>query len=81
MGVPAVGYNVPGLQDSVRNGETGLLTKENSIDGLTEMIERLIIDTKLYKKLSEEAVKWSKNFTWEKTGEKTWKILKEIYEE
>ena len=80
MGVPAVGYNVPGLQDSVRNGETGLLTKENSIDGLTEMIERLIIDTKLYKKLSEEAVKWSKNFTWEKTGEKTWKILKEIYE-
>lgn len=81
MGVPAVGYNVPGLQDSIKNGKTGLLTKENSIDGLTEMIERLIVDTKLYNQLSKEAVKWSKNFTWEKTGEKTWKILKKIYEE
>jgi len=81
MGVPAVGYNVPGLQDSIKNGKTGLLAKENAIDGLTEMIERLIVDTKLYKQLSKEAIEWSKNFTWEKTGEKTWKILKKIYEE
>lgn len=80
MGVPAVGYNVPGLQDSIQNGRTGLLAKENSINGLIEMIERLIVDTKLYNQLSKEAIQWSKNFTWEKTGEKTWKILKEIYE-
>lgn len=76
MGVPAVGYNVPGLQDSIRDEKTGLLAKDNSVDGLTKMIERLIVDTELYNRLSKEAVKWSKNFTWEKTGEKTWEILK-----
>ena len=30
MGTPAVAYNVPGLRDSIRHGETGILVKENS---------------------------------------------------
>ena len=37
MGVPAVGYNVSGLQDSIRNGKTGLLTKKNSIAGIVTL--------------------------------------------
>lgn len=80
LGVPAVGYNVPGLQDSIQDGQTGLLTKENSIDGLAKTLELLLTDKKLYEKLSQKSINWSKNFTWEKTGEKTWKILKKIYE-
>lgn len=81
MGVPAVGYNVSGLQDSIRNGKTGLLTKKNSITGLADSIDYLLSNKKLYNEFSREAIAWSKNFTWEKTGEKTWRKLKEIYEE
>lgn len=81
LGVPAVGYNVPGLQDSIQDGRTGLLTKENSVGGLAKAVNLLLTNKRLYKKLSQEAIIWSKNFTWKKTGEKTWSILKEIYEE
>lgn len=81
VGVPAVGYNVPGLQDSIQDGKTGLLTRENTIDGLTRSVEQLLMNKKLYSTLSDEAKSWSKNFNWEKTGEETWKILKKVYEE
>lgn len=30
MGMPCIAYTVPGLIDSVRHGETGILVKENS---------------------------------------------------
>ena len=30
MGTPAIGYNVPGLRDSIKNDETGILVKNNS---------------------------------------------------
>ena len=30
MGMPCIAYPVPGLIDSVRHGETGILVKENS---------------------------------------------------
>ena len=30
MGTPAVAYNVPGLRDSIKDGKTGILVKENS---------------------------------------------------
>lgn len=81
VGVPAVGYNVPGLQDSIQHEKTGLLTSENSVNGLAQVIERLITDKKLYADLSKQAVVWSKKFNWDKSGEKTWKILQKIYEQ
>lgn len=81
VGVPTVGYNVPGLQDSIQDGETGLLTQQNNLPRLIEAIERLLTDRKLYEKLSIESMVWAKKFNWEKTGEETWKILKKVYEE
>ncbi len=79
QGTPAVGYDVEGLRDSIKNNKTGLLTKENFID-LAKGLERLIRDKKLYSQMSKEAMEWSRKFNWNISGEKSWKLIKLIYE-
>lgn len=80
VGVPAVGYDVPGLRDSIQNNMTGLLTEENTPRGLAKSLEKILNDKQLYLLLSKNALKWSTNFDWEKVGEQTWNEIKRIYE-
>ena len=75
-GTPAIAYNVPGLRDSIRNGETGLLVDKNNIDNLAEAIIKVLKDEKLREKLSKNALKWSKNFSWDKSSNRFLEILK-----
>lgn len=67
MGTPTIGYNVSGLRDSIIDMETGLLCKYNNPKNLSENIFKLYQDKKLYKKLSQNSIKWSKNFSWGKS--------------
>lgn len=80
QGTPTVGYNVAGLQDSVKNGETGLLVAPKNISLLSEAIVSLLKDKKKYDLISKNALTWSKNFTWEKSVKKSWDIINHIYE-
>lgn len=76
-GTPAIAYNVPGLRDSIVNSKTGILVKENgSIEKLAEAIYELLINDKLRKSLSENAIKWAKQFSWDRSAEKFEKVLK-----
>ncbi|MBU0535195.1 glycosyltransferase [Patescibacteria group bacterium] len=61
-GTPAVGFNVPGIRDSIRDGLTGLLA-DNEKD-FTEAVDRLLKDSEFRKKLGENARKWAGFFTW-----------------
>lgn len=81
VGIPAVGYNVAGLKDSIQNNKTGLLTDINSCDDLAKKTALLLNDKEMYKRLSKKAIAWSRHFDWQKAGEKTWGIIKELYEE
>lgn len=74
VGTPAVGYEVPGLIDSIKNDETGKLAAEN-IDSLYESILELLENKKKYDRLSKEAVKWSKKFSWKQAGSKSYNLL------
>jgi len=66
-GTPVIGYNVPGIRDSIRDGETGLLVSPpGDIKQLAKAIIRVLEDQELRRTLSENAVKWAQNFTWEK---------------
>ena len=76
LGVPAIAFNVPGLSEAIRNNETGYLVKDND-----EMINKIILilkDKKLRNKLGNNALNWSKNFSWDKSANETLKILEEI---
>lgn len=81
VGIPAIGYNVPGLKDSIQNNKTGLLTDINSCDDLAKKTALLLNDREMYKRLSKKAIAWSRYFEWQNAGEKTWRIIKGLYEE
>jgi glycosyltransferase involved in cell wall biosynthesis len=64
LGTPAVAYDVPGLRDSIRHDQTGLLTQA-SPDALADAMTRLWVDRSLYKRLSARAVAWSSTFSFD----------------
>jgi len=65
MGTPAVAYNVHGLKDSIKNNVNGVLTKNNSIDSLANEAIKLLLDRTCLKKMSENSLIHSKQFSWE----------------
>jgi glycosyltransferase involved in cell wall biosynthesis len=77
MGVPVVAYDVPGLRDAVRNGETGILLKKNSPDSLAQSAISLLNDRDRLGKLSSNALAYSRQFDWDKTVEALEGILKD----
>lgn len=61
-GTPAVGFNVPGIKDSIRDGLTGLLV--NKEKDFAVAVGKLLKDNEFRKKLGENARKWAGFFTW-----------------
>jgi len=77
LGTPVVGYNVPGLRDSIRDGFNGLLV-ERSPESLAEGFMRVLSDDELREDLSRNAIEWAGRFNWEKTSEDFLKIIEGI---
>ncbi len=65
QGAPAVVYDVDGLRDSVRHGETGLIAARNTRESLAAIIIRTLTDTDLYSKLRQGGWKWGKTITFD----------------
>jgi glycosyltransferase involved in cell wall biosynthesis len=63
-GTPAVVYDVPGLRDSVRHRETGLVVCPTP-DALAEGMVKITTDHDLYSRLQAGALNWSASFTYE----------------
>ncbi|OGE33564.1 hypothetical protein A3J19_02380 [Candidatus Daviesbacteria bacterium RIFCSPLOWO2_02_FULL_41_8] len=68
VGTPTVAFDVPGLRDSIKDGETGILSKELSAENLAGKIIYLLDDEKKYNRMSNNAVNWSKNFSWDRAS-------------
>jgi glycosyltransferase involved in cell wall biosynthesis len=77
-GTPAVGYDVPGLKDSIRHRETGLLVPSGDVKALAEVLTHLLTDDGLGEKLSKNALEWSRQFSWDKTAEEFLKIMNHV---
>ncbi|CAD7770373.1 D-inositol-3-phosphate glycosyltransferase [Candidatus Methanoperedenaceae archaeon GB50] len=77
-GTPVIGYDIPGLKDSIKNGETGLLVPYGDIEKLAETMSSVLKDAKLREKLGHNALKWASNFNWDKSSEKFITKLEEI---
>jgi glycosyltransferase involved in cell wall biosynthesis len=56
-GTPVVGFNVGGIPDMVKDGETGLLAKLGDVAGLKAGIEEIITNTILREAMSENCRK------------------------
>ena len=77
VGVPAIGYNIHGLRDSIIDGGTGLLCEPNP-EGMAKKIIKFLEDKNLQDTLSKNALKYSRNFSWDKSAEEFEKVLESI---
>ena len=65
-GCVPIGYNVPGLRDSIKNGKNGILV-EKSHENLAQAAIDLLENGKKRSKLQKNGLKFAKNFNWDNT--------------
>lgn len=78
MGTPVIAYNIPGLRDSVIDGDSGILVGENTPSGLAFSAVSLLTNPDLLNKLSFNALTLSKRFSWGKSADIFNKIIGDL---
>jgi glycosyltransferase involved in cell wall biosynthesis len=69
-GTAVVANDVPGLRDSVRHGETGLLYKENDCGDLVRCIGAVLDDAALRASFEAQGRRWALGFSWDESAKK-----------
>jgi glycosyltransferase involved in cell wall biosynthesis len=77
-GTPTVAFDVPGLRDSVVDGYTGLLVKEQSKEALAEAMLKVLKDERLRLKLSRNSLKWARRFSWDKSAREFMRVIEGV---
>lgn len=77
MGIPIAAYNSQGLVDSVKDGFNGIICKQNTPKGMARKVIE-ILDDKNYSLFSQNSIRWSKNFSWEKSCRISNKLIQEM---
>ncbi|XVQ12329.1 glycosyltransferase family 4 protein [Spirillospora sp. CA-255316] len=76
LGVPTVAYDVDGLRDAVRDGETGWLVRPE--DGLAGTVERALeerADPVRRREMAAACREWAGAFTWAGTAERWARLI------
>ena len=73
FGTPTVSFNVPGLSESIKNGQTGFLaeTENEFVDKTVTLLK----NTSLRERMSKNCIKWAGNFDWDKSASQFLRIL------
>jgi len=77
-GTPVIASNSPGLRESVRDGETGLLVPHGDIHSLTRTMKDLLSDSTLRDSLSRGALGWVGGFSWDRSADETIEMIHRI---
>ena len=77
-GKPVVGFDVPGVRDSVKNGETGILVPPEDVQAYADAIVRICQDEELRRRLGEAGRERAKRFTWDETARKQEEFYMEV---
>lgn len=80
-GTPVVATDVPGLCDSVRNGETGFLVPFGDVAAFASALRRILGDPGLADSMRANALAWGRRHTWDKAYEVTRDALLEAWRE
>jgi glycosyltransferase involved in cell wall biosynthesis len=78
LGTPCVAYDVAGLRDSVRDGVTGLLVPSGDVEALAKAIIGVLSDDGLKERLSRNALRWARGFSWDKSAEEFLKVIEGV---
>jgi glycosyltransferase involved in cell wall biosynthesis len=74
-GTAVVASRSPGLVDSVRDGETGLLVAHGDVRALAAALERVLTVAPLRESLEQKGLAWSQTFTWERCADEAYAVL------
>ena len=75
---PTVAFDVPGLRDSVIDGETGVLVPDNDLEAYVSNIIDLINDQEHLQRLAENAKRRSQQFTWGNAADQFSKFIRDM---
>ncbi len=77
VGTPTVGYDVPGLRDSIVNNKTGILSPKDPESLAIKALE-LINDAERYEMFRRNCHIWSKRFDWDKSARLSLKFVEKV---
>jgi glycosyltransferase involved in cell wall biosynthesis/O-antigen/teichoic acid export membrane protein len=75
VGTPAVGYDIPGLRDSIRHGTTGRLAPNGDVDALADAALAVVADADGYEQMQAAARAWAASFSWDETATTLYALL------
>lgn len=78
QGTPSVVYNVSGLRDSVKNGKTGIVLKENNPREMASQAMNLLKNKDRYLSFQKSGIVWAKSLTWEKATKQSLRLLDSV---
>ncbi len=78
VGTTAVAADSPGLRDSVKDGETGLLYPYGDVEALTECLLKILSNSDYRRKLEKSALEWAEEFNWDRAAKEFEKHLIEL---
>jgi glycosyltransferase involved in cell wall biosynthesis len=79
-GTPVVATDVPGLCDSVRDGETGYLVPFGDVEAFAAALRKILADPAGAEAMRVKALAWARKHTWEPAYEVTRDALVQAWE-
>jgi len=77
-GKPVVAFDVGGVDETVRNNETGLLVERGNSDALAEGLMKFLFDKPLREKIGAKGRGFvMENFTWDICAQKMLKVYRD----
>jgi len=77
-GKAVIGAKIPGLQDAIKENETGILVEPENTNELKNAMMRLINNKSERKNLGEKGREWAQNFKWDNVAEEQMDFYKSI---
>lgn len=75
---PVVASDSPGLRESVRDGETGLLVPHGDVAAMGRAMSRIAADRKLVDEFGAAGRRFAETFTWDRAADETLAHLAEV---
>jgi glycosyltransferase involved in cell wall biosynthesis len=77
-GTPAIGWKVPGLQDSILDGETGVLVPFGDVRKLGETVASFLMDERGRQEMSERAIRWARTHSWDTAAKEFSRVIESL---
>lgn len=77
-GKAVIGFDVDGLSDSIRDGDTGLLVEPGSVEALATAMSKLLEDRALRDRLGANGRTRARELTWDRAAERYDQFYKQV---